>query len=193
MPKAKADIKEDVESGTITFRIEKSMLEDLRQESEQTGISVNSLVNQIIKSYIQWHNPAKKAGIGHFSKIFHAKMINSFSEDQVIKLSEDFCKHNFPDISNMLRIESSFSLFIDKFCNRLDVSGFYYRFDSADNIDSYVIQFDMGRNWSLYMKTTMEFTFERYGVKNAKCKMTDNTLIIIFSKKNTDNQSIKDK
>src|SRR4051812_34177446 len=98
MPKAKADIKEDVESGTITFRIEKSMLEDLRQESEQTGISVNSLVNQIIKSYIQWNNPAKKAGIGHFSKIFHAKMINSFSEDQVINLSEDFCKHNFPDI-----------------------------------------------------------------------------------------------
>ena len=188
MPKVKADTKDNIESGTITFRIEKSMLDDLRHEAEQTGISTNSLVNQIIKSYIQWHNPAKKAGIGHFSKLFHSKMINSFSEGQVIKMTEEFCKHNFSDISNMLRIESSFSLFIDKFCSWLDVSGFHYRFDSVDDLDTYVIQFDMGRNWSLYMKIGIQFAFERYGVKNSKCEMTDNALIIKISRKDIDNQ-----
>jgi hypothetical protein len=183
MPKAKADSKDNIESDTITFRIEKSMLDDLRQESEQTGISVNSLVNQIIKSYIQWHKPAKKAGIGHFSKVFHAKMISSFSEEQVIKMSEEFCKHNFSDISNMLRTESSFSLLMDKFCSWLDVSGFQYRFDRVNNTDTYVIQFDMGRNWSLYIKTCMQITFERYGMKSAQCVMTDNALMIKFDRK----------
>jgi hypothetical protein len=169
------------------------MLDDLRQEAEQSGISTNSLVNQIIKSYIQWHNPAKKAGIGHFSKIFHAKMINSFSEEQVIKMTEEFCKHNFSDISNMLRIESSFSLFIDRFCIWLEVSDFHYRFDSVDDMDTYVIQFDMGRNWSLYMKIGMQFVFKRYGIKNAKCEITDNALIIKINRKDIDNQQFKDK
>ena len=183
MPKVKADSKDNSESDTITFRLEKSILDELRQESEQTGISVNSLVNQIIKCYIQWHKPAKKAGIGHFSKVFHAKMISSFSEEQVIKISEDFCKHYFSDISNMLRTESSFSLLMDKFCNWLDISGFPYRLDSLDGTHTYVIQFDMGRNWSLHIKTCMQIIFERYGMKNAQCEMTDNAIMIKYNRK----------
>src|SRR5919202_174551 len=105
-------------------------------------------------------------------------MINSFSEEQVINMCEEFYEHNFSDISNMLRIESSFSLFINKFCSWLDISGFHYRYDSVNDIDTFVIQFDMGRNWSLYMKTGMQFTFEHFGMRNAKCDMTDNALII---------------
>ena len=53
MPKLQNDGKKKTESESITFRIEKTVLDELRKEAEQRMESVNTLVNQIIKSYLQ--------------------------------------------------------------------------------------------------------------------------------------------
>ena len=39
---------------SLTLRIDKEILDKLRKESEQKTVSVNTLTNQIIKSYIKW-------------------------------------------------------------------------------------------------------------------------------------------
>ena len=44
---------------SITLSVEKAVLDELQQEAKQKMESVNTLVNQIIKSYLQWHKPAK--------------------------------------------------------------------------------------------------------------------------------------
>ena len=51
MPKVKRDVKENIQSESMTFRIEKPILDELRSEADQKMESVNTLVNQIIKSY----------------------------------------------------------------------------------------------------------------------------------------------
>ena len=78
---------------SITLSVEKAVLDELQQEAEQKMESVNTLVNQIIKSYLQWHKPAKKAGLGYLSKTLMAKSINHLTDEQVIKMTEEFCKH----------------------------------------------------------------------------------------------------
>jgi len=78
----------------------------------------------------------------------------------------------------MLRPENTFSSFMDGLCSWLDASGYNYRIDTVDDINTYIIQFDMGRNWSLYFKTQMQLVFEYYNIKNAETKMTDNTVIL---------------
>ena len=63
MPKANEYSKNRFEkSESITFRIGKPILDDLRQEAEHKLKSINTLVNQIIKLYIIWHKPAKQSG-----------------------------------------------------------------------------------------------------------------------------------
>jgi hypothetical protein len=47
--------KEKVESESITFRIEKNILEELREDSEQKVKRINTLANRIFKSYVNWH------------------------------------------------------------------------------------------------------------------------------------------
>jgi hypothetical protein len=151
---------------------------ELRQEAEQKMESVNTLVNQIIKSYLQWHKPARKDGLGYVSKILMAKSINHLTEEQVIKMTE-FCSNELKDITFMLRSENILSSFMDALFSWLDASGYNYRIDRVyDNVDTYIIQFDLGRNWSLYFKTQMQLVFEYYNIKNAEAKMTDNTVII---------------
>ncbi|MGN6350446.1 MAG: hypothetical protein ACTHL3_03165, partial [Candidatus Nitrosocosmicus sp.] len=161
-----SDIKSKTEFDTITFRLEKYLLDKLRQESEHTGISINTMVNQIIKSHLQWHKPAKTASLGYFSKVLFSKMIDKLTEQQLIKTTEEFCKDNLLDICYMLGTEHDFSSFMDAFCNWIDASGFRYKIDKGDELieDIYAIQFDMGRNWSLYMVTMMKFVFDHYDV-----------------------------
>ena len=67
---------------------------------------------------------------------------------------------------------------MDALFSWLDASGYNYRIDETNDKDTYIIQFDMGRNWSLFFKTQMQFVFEYYNIKNAEVKMTDNTVII---------------
>jgi hypothetical protein len=75
--------------------------------------SVNTLANQIIKSYVQWHKPAKKDGLGYFSKALVAKLMGYLADEQVIKMTEDFCNHCLKDITHMLRSSHTFSSFMD--------------------------------------------------------------------------------
>ena len=179
MPKPKDEIKEKTEgSESITFRIGKTVMGELRQEAEQKMESINTLVNQIIKSYLQWHKPARKAGLGYVSKVLMTKSINHLTDEQVIQMTQEFCSNELKDITFMLRSENTFSSFMDGLCSWLDASGYNYRIDTINNTDTYIIQFDMGRNWSLYFKTQMQLIFEHYNIKNAETKMTDNTVIL---------------
>ena len=179
MPKPKDEIKDKTEgSESITFRIGKTVMGELRQEAEQKMESVNTLVNQIIKSYLQWHKPARKAGLGYVSKVLMAKSINHLTDEQVIQMTQEFCSNELKDITFMLRSENTFSSFMDGLCSWLDASGYNYRIDTVNDIDTYIIQFDMGKNWSLFFKTYMHYVLEYYHIIDSECDLTENTVII---------------
>lgn len=178
MPKVKKDRKGKIESESITFRIEKSILDELRSEADQKMESVNTLVNQIIKSYIQWHKPAKKAGLGYFSKVLLAKSMSYLTDEQVIQMTEEFYNHHLRDIMHMLKTSNTFSSFMNGLRSWLDSSGYNFRYDRFNGMDIYVIQFDLGRKFSLYFKTQMQLAFGQFKIKNAETEMTDNTVIL---------------
>ena len=132
MPKPKDEIKEKTEgTESITFRIGKTVMGELRQEAKQKMESVNTLVNQIVKSYLQWHKPARKAGLGYVSKVLMAKSINHLTDEQVIQMTQEFCSNELKDITFMLRSENTFSSFMDGLCSWLDASGYNYRIDGS--------------------------------------------------------------
>ena len=87
MLKSKADYKRKSEgTESITFRIGKSILDELRQEADHKLKSINTLVNQIIKLYITWHKPAKQAGFGYFDNELVSSIINLLSDEQIIQI-----------------------------------------------------------------------------------------------------------
>lgn len=94
MPKPKDEIKGKYEtSESITFRIEKTVLVELRQEAGQKMESVNTLANQIINSYISWHNLAKQSGFGYYDKELVFDIMNLLTDEQIIQTAEQYCKH----------------------------------------------------------------------------------------------------
>ena len=178
MPKIKEGKKGKIESESITFRIEKSILDELRLEADQKMESVNTLVNQIIKSYVRWHKPARNARLGYFPKVLMAKSMDYLTDEQVMQITEEYCNHHLKDITHMLRAANTFTAFMDALRSWLDSSGYHFRIDRFNGVETYVIQFDLGRKWSLFFKTQMISVFEHFNVHGAEAKMTDNTVIL---------------
>jgi hypothetical protein len=167
-------------SESITFRIGKPILDDLRQEAEHKLKSVNTLVNQIIKLYITWHKPAKQSGYGYFDNVLISNIINLLSDEQIVQMTEQYCKHRLKDMAYMLNSENSFLSYIEGTLSWLEASGFQYKYTNNNHGDytTLVIQFDMGRNWSLFFKTYMHYVLEYYNITDSPCDLTDNSVII---------------
>src|SRR3954452_10534728 len=101
-------------SESITFRIGKPILDDVHQEAEHKLSSVNTLVNQIIKLYVNWHKPAKQTGFGYFDTELICDVMNLLTDEQIIQMTELYCKRRLKDIAYMLNNENSFSSYIDE-------------------------------------------------------------------------------
>ena len=165
------------ESESITLRIGKPILDDLREANSKLK-SVNTLVNQIIKTYIIWHKHAKKAGLAYFDNVLISDIINHLSDEQIIHIAEQYCKERLSDIEFMLNGENCFSSFLNGILIWLDASGFNYKYDTNGDFKTLLVNFNMGKNWSLYFKTYMQVVLEHYNITGANYEMTDNAVVI---------------
>ncbi len=48
---------------TMTFRINESLMKKLKNEAEDREISLNTLVNQIFRRYVEWYSFEPKVGM----------------------------------------------------------------------------------------------------------------------------------
>jgi hypothetical protein len=66
---------------TLTLRIDKELLDELRKESDEKLLSLNTLANQIIKLYIKWYSPCTKSW-----NYVYSKMLSSFDNGNACRL-----------------------------------------------------------------------------------------------------------
>lgn len=70
-----------------TFRFDRSMLDQLRLEAKQKQINLNTLLNQIVRSHLEWHANAAKAGFVPIRRQVIRRLFDSLSEEQVRALA----------------------------------------------------------------------------------------------------------
>ena len=100
---------------SLTLRLYKEMLDDLRIESEKKMVSINTMVNQIIKSYIKWYSPAQRAGIMFVPKCLLIPIIDNFAEYQMERLAEQFRERGYEETLLMMSKENSLPVILDLF------------------------------------------------------------------------------
>jgi len=78
----------------------------------------------------------------------------------------------------MLENQTSFPPSFDSTINWIEASGFNYKHNVNQEFKTLVIQFDMGRKWSLFFYTYIQLALEYYTITDSKCDMTENTVVI---------------
>lgn len=139
-------------SESITLRFDKTILEELRKESSQRMESTNALLNQIVKSYIKWHKPAKNAGLIYINKFLYKDMVEHLPDETLKAIALDYAQKYFTDTIDMFSSTSSVSCYIEYLLKWIQMSGFNYRIDE-ENTDHLIlkIQLDLGLKFSKFI------------------------------------------
>jgi hypothetical protein len=75
-------------------------------------------------------------------------------------------------LRNLYNIESA----LDVIETWIRISGHPYRHEVSHTKHTYIIQHDMGRNWSLYLAKLYQYLFEEFELKKVDFDVNNNTL-----------------
>ena len=173
--------KRRVPNESVTFRIDNTILNELRRESEQKQVSLNTSVNQIFRQYVDWYANAAKAGYMALPKPLIVKLMNKISDEEAVELAEYIAKNEIKDTILMLRKQYDLASLLDVLESWLKVSGISYRHEVNDTKNTYILQHDMGRRWSLHLAETIRSIFEDVSSKRAELEVNDNTIVFEFN------------
>lgn len=179
----------------ITFRVPSDSAFRLRQEAEKKQISLNTLVNQILREFVEWHNNAKLSDLTYLSKSLFSTILNELPEERITQIAEEYVKSQYKDLVLLLKDEFTTNTVLELQENWARVSGMPYKYDlislnTDDNsmknqnmnegvitAHKFTIQHDMGANYSLLVKEINRSLFANFHVKT-NFESTDNTIII---------------
>jgi len=165
-----------VESKTASFRIDTGLLEKLQQEAELKQISLNTLANQVFREYVEWYASAPKSGYVTVRKSLIVRMLNDMTEEEVLDYAKTTAADS-RDINLLLTGEYTLSSVLQVIEHKVRISGYKYRREVKGDTQSYIIQHDLGRKWSLYLGTLFKAEFEEVGDNGTEFEILENILI----------------
>ena len=176
----------------ITFRLDEGVVEELTKESDQKEISLNVLVNQILKRYSEWDRYEKKIGVIPVPRVMMTNLIDKslrIAQDSGINKIEEMKKQIITEAveiaysslkESVLFMRSDFNLFSVLYIleEYMKVCGLNseHKFDNGRR-HVFTLQHDMGENWSIFSKELLEKIFIELAHVKTNITYTNNTVI----------------
>ena len=161
---------------SLTLRIDKDLLDKLRKESEQKMVSINTLTNLIIKSYIKWYSPAQRAEIMSVPKSVLIAIIDNLADYQMESVADKFRKSGYEETLLMMSNEYSLPVVLDLFDSWLNVSNMQFNRESSEDSLTYIINHGLGKKWSLFLEKVFWYIVKDLGITGARFDITDGTV-----------------
>lgn len=172
-------------SESVTFRINSEVLKNLRREAEQKDISINMLVNKLIKDHLNWHSNAAKAGFISVRRPFVSMVVKYLPEQEIISLAEYVAKTTNKDSILLMKNEYTIESALNFLESWIKISEYPYRHEETNNGQnkhSYVIQHDMGMKVSTYLASLFQFLLDELAQnKMIEFDKTEHTLAFTIS------------
>ena len=163
----------------ITFRIPSGSIHQLREESAKNQVSLNTLVNQILKDHLDWHTYAAQAGMFHVPRSTFSRLVDNLTEEELSKFAVTIAKKDFVDIGLLLRGEFTLASFLNILENWSRMSSIPYKHETNKDVHNFILQHDMGRKFSFLIKELYRYILEDM-FERSDFTITDNTVMFRF-------------
>jgi hypothetical protein len=164
----------------ITFRIPSSSINQLREESKKKQLSLNTLVNQILKDHLDWHTYASQAKMFHVPRSTFRRLVDDLTDEELSKHAVSIAKKEFVDIGLLLRAEFTLPSFLNILENWSRMSSIPYKHEINKDVHNFIIQHDMGRNFSFLIKELYRYILEEMFERKSDFTITDSTVMFRF-------------
>lgn len=161
----------------VNFRINKDVLDSLKSFSKEEKLSLNTYVNQIFESHVNWDSHASEIGWVIMLKFVLKELIKKSDKETIVKIAKDAAESGAKEISISMRGKYGIPEWISILNDRAKSSGFFIKAYREGDKTRLVMHHDMGENWSLFFKSYYETIFFDLGAK-VDADHTENSIVI---------------
>ena len=140
-------------SEVVSFRMDTALKNELLNECEKKGINFSTLLNQIFTKYGSWTRFVEEMEVMWVFRPVFKSMLDRLDKDFVIKIAQTMGKQELKDLVEFIFGEFNFkntAKVMDYYLHNAKVK---FRHTAKDDKHLYVLQHDLGDNWSYYFTT----------------------------------------
>ena len=166
----------------VTFRIPTTSLSEMREESNKKQVSLNTLVNQIFKDYLDWHRYANDGRSIDLPRNIISRVFAKLTQEELSEIAVAIGEKNFVDLA-LLRGEVTISFYLETIQNWLRVSALPYKHEIIGNVHNFTIEHRMGKNFSYFLKEYNSNILDMLEIKS-DFSITENIVAFRFTMPN---------
>lgn len=186
--------QENIKTRSITFRLDPAVVDSLQREADHKEISLNMLVNQVLRRYVRWDTFEPKIGMMPVPKIILSTCVNKAilvanevglnqddidsHRDKIIKSAAEISFNLIKDSSLLMKRTYNLWTVLEILQEYMKVSDMKsdHRIEPG-NTHVFMIQHELGENWSLFTKALLNLIFENLANTRPEVSITSNTII----------------
>ena len=165
------------ETITVTLRIDKDIMNKLSLDADNDSISLNSLVNHVLKRYVEWNKFEDKSSMIPINSVVLKELFHNLDKDQVIKLAKDVAKDAVYSLVLFMNGKVDFNILVSWYKERMRHCSEISDKQIDNNQYKIIFKHELGENWSLYHKTIMESLCHEYLSKPIEINITSSTIV----------------
>ncbi|HJT10277.1 MAG TPA: hypothetical protein VJ771_05780 [Candidatus Nitrosotalea sp.] len=167
---------------TVTFRIDKNVLDKIKSHATFERITLNALVNQLLAHAVDWDLVASKSGWVPVPKSLLISWFDKLDDKEIQSIAEEKGKIVSRDMLYTMKGKYSVWEWIAILRGRAKAAGFSFTQLEDKNDVKFIMRHDMGLKWSKHFKSFYESAFKELGCA-VKFDLTENTIIYKLDKK----------
>lgn len=177
---------------SVTFRLDASVIDELQTEADNREISLNVLVNQILRRYSEWDRFENKIGMMPVPKVILSSIIDKaisvaksngikdvdHYSDEIIKQAAQIAFGLMKDSVLFMKRQYNLWVVLSVLEEYMKVSGIKadHKLEGSRK-HVFIIQHELGENWSLFTKELLTLIFQNLANVRADISTTPNTTV----------------
>jgi hypothetical protein len=178
---------------SVTFRLDANVIDELQNEADAKDMSLNVLVNQILRRYVNWDRYETKIGMMPVPKLMLSTLIDEsvavakrsgVNEAEIVRyknqIVQDAAQIAFSMMKDsVLYMKKQYNLWavLSVLQEYMKVSGIKSDHTIEGRKHIFLVQHELGESWSLFTKELLHLIFNELGQARAEIKVTRNTTI----------------
>jgi len=191
-PNLPESVSQSKKTRSVTFRLDSTVIDELQTEADNREISLNVLVNQILKRYSEWDRFENKIGMMPVPKVILSSLIDkaiSVAKSSGIKDIDRYRDEIIEQAAQLaFGLMKDSVLFMKRQYNLWVVLAVLEEYMKVSGIKAdhkiegsrkhvFIIQHELGENWSLFTKELLALIFQNLANVKAEINTTPNTTV----------------
>ncbi len=191
-PSMSESVPQSKKTRSVTFRLDSSVIDELQAEADNREISLNVLVNQILKRYSEWDRFENNIGMMPVPKVILSSLIDKAISvakssgikdvdryrDEIIKQAAQIAFGLMKDSVLFMKRQYNLWVVLAVLEEYMKVSGIKadHKLEGSRK-HVFIIQHELGENWSLFTKELLNLIFQNLANVRADINTTSNTTV----------------